>query len=228
MRHFTLDTITPRENQLMDKLTKLFFGSDFYKKTNIEPGVSPQIDRRSGSVSFNLSSTFYTLADDSLKVSIRKEANRLVDQMNAAFSLDGVSVALSTGRYKNVTFTLNNYHEPVSKTVPRTFGKGSISHWTVKVVRLAEVLNEFYGLNARFTDFFITFFRNENGKAMKTSASYLINQVGLTERNYGARVMYEASRLLKICEDMTDYEFFEPNAVVIRAKDTLDTFQFNL
>jgi hypothetical protein len=96
------------------------------------------------------------------------------------------------------------------------------------VVRLAEVLNEFYGLNARFTDFFITFFRNENGKAMKTSASYLINQVGLTERNYGARVMHEASRLLKICEDMADYEFFEPNAVVIRAKDTLDTFKFNL
>lgn len=228
MRHFTLDTITPRENQLMDRMTKLFFESDFYKKTNIEPDVSPQIDRRSGSVSFNLSKTFYTLADNSLKVSIRKEANRLVDQMNAAFSLDGVSVALSTGRYMNVTFTLNNYHEPVSKTVPRTFGKGSLSHWTVKVVRLAEVLNEFYGLNARFTDFFITFFSNENGKTMKTSASYFINQIGLTERNYGARVMNEASRLLKNCEDMTDYEFFEPNAAVIKAKDTKDIYQFNL
>lgn len=227
MTRFNLDTITSHEDTLIDTMKTMVATSKFYKEHS-QKDSTIKVDRRAGSVEFHIADTSFTKADNTLKVVARKQADELLDTMNKVFSEEKTSVNIWYDRYNSVKYKFTTYHTAVKQTVPDSFGKGGLGSWTAKVVRLAEVLNEFYHLNTCEFPFFVHFFKIENGVAEKTAYSILIHKVDTTNQNYGAAVFAEASRLLRACEDTKEYEHFEPNFVNIRCEDTQDIYQFNL
>jgi len=225
MARFNIDTITSHEDTLIDKMKNLVDSSKFYKEHQNSATV---VDRRAGSVTFHIADTSFTKSDDKLKVVAKKQADELLDTMNKVFAKENTSVEISYDRYNNVTYKFTAYHKAVKQTVPASFGKCGLGSWTGKVVRLAEVLNEFYHLNTREFPFFAHFFKIENGVSEKAAYPIQIRKVDTTDHNYGAVVFAEASRLLRACEDAKEYEYFEPNFVNILCEDTKDIYQFNL
>ena len=177
---------------------------------------------------FHIADTSFTKSDEKLKVVAKKQADELLDAMNKVFAEENTSVEISYDRYNNVKYKFTAYHNAVKQTVPASFGKGGLGSWTGKVVRLAEVLNEFYHMNTCEFPFFVQFFKIVNGVAEKAAYLIQIRKVDTTHQNYGAAVFAEASRLLRACEDAKEYEYFEPNFVNILCEDTKDIYQFNL
>ena len=227
MAKFNIDTITSHEDTLIDTMKIMVSQSKFYKEHQ-QKDTTIKVDRRSGSVSFHIADTSFTKVDDKLKVVAKKQANELLDTMNKVFAKENTSVEISYDRYNNVKYKFTDYHKAVKQTVPASFGKGGLGSWTGKVVRLAEVLNEFYHLNTCEFPFFVHFFKIENGVAEKAAYPLQIRKVSTTDYNYGAVVFAEASRLLRACEDAKEYEYFDPNFVNILCEDTKDIYQFNL
>lgn len=227
MAKFNIDTITSREDTLIDTMKIMVSTSKFYKEHQ-QKNSNIYVDRRAGSVSFHIADTSFTKVDDKLKVVAKKQADELLDAMNKVFAEEKTSVEISYDRYNNVTYKFTTYHNAVKQTVPASFGKGGLGSWAAKVVRLAEVLNEFYHLNTCEFPFFVHFFKIENGVAEKAAYPIQIRKVATTDYNYGAVVFAEASRLLRACEDAKEYEYFEPNFVNILCEDTKDIYQFNL
>lgn len=227
MTRFNLDTITSHEDTLIDTMKIMVSTSKFYKEHS-QKDSTIKVDRRAGSVEFRIADTSFTKADDTLKVVARKQANELLAAMDKVFAEEKTSVAISYDRYNNVKYKFTTYHTAVKQTVPSSFGKGGLGSWTAKVVRLAEVINEFYHLNTCEFPFFVNFFKIENGVAEKAAYPLQIHKIDTTHSNYGAAVFAEASRLLRACEDAKEYEYFEPNFVNILCEDTKDIYQFNI
>ena len=227
MARFNIDTITSHEDTLIDTMKIMVSQSKFYKEHQ-QKDSTIKVDRRAGSVSFHIADTSFTKVDDKLKVVAKKQANELLDTMNKVFAKENTSVEISYDRYNNVKYKFTAYHKAVKQTIPTSFGKGGLGSWTGKVVRLAEVLNEFYHLNTCEFPFFVHFFKIENGVAEKAAYPLQIHKVDTTYQNYGATVFAEAARLLRACEDAKEYEYFEPNFVNILCEDTKDIYQFNL
>lgn len=227
MARFNIETITSHEDTLIDTMKIMVSTSKFYKEHS-QKDSTIKVDRRAGSVEFHLADTSFTKVDDKLKVVAKKQADELLDAMNKVFAEEKTSVTLSYDRYNNVKYKFTAYHKAVKQTVPASFGKGGLGSWTGKVVRLAEVLNEFYHMNTCEFPFFVHFFKIENGVAEKAAYPLQIHKVDTTYQNYGAVVFAEASRLLRACEDAKEYEYFEPNFVNILCEDTKDIYQFNL
>lgn len=227
MTRFNIDTITSHEDTLIDTMKTMVATSKFYKEHS-QKDATIKVDRRAGSVEFHIADTSFTKVDGKLKVVAKKQANELLDTMNKVFSEEKTSVALSYDRYNNAKYKFTAYHKAVKQTVPASFGKGGLGSWTGKVVRLAEVINEFYHMNTCEFPFFVQFFKIVNGVAEKAAYLIQIRKVDTTHPNYGAAVFAEASRLLLACEDAKDYEYFEPNFVNILCEDTKDIYQFNL
>ena len=190
MAKFNIDTITSHEDTLIDTMKIMVSQSKFYKEHQ-QKDTTIKVDRRSGSVSFHIADTSFTKVDDKLKVVAKKQANELLDTMNKVFAKENTSVEISYDRYNNVKYKFTAYHKAVKQTVPASFGKGGLGSWTGKVVRLAEVLNEFYHLSTCEFPFFVHFFKIENGVAEKAAYPLQIRKVSTTDYNYGAVVFGE-------------------------------------
>lgn len=228
MARFNIETITSHEDTLIDTMKIMVSQSKFYKEHS-QKDSTIRVDRRAGSVEFHIADTSFTKVDDKLKVVAKKQADELLAAMNKVFAEEKTSVTLSYDRYNNAKYKFTTYHKAVKQTVPASFGKGGLGSWTGKVVRLAEVLNEFYHMNTCEFPFFVHFFKIENGVAEKAAYPLQIHKVDTTyQQNYGATVFAEASRLLRACEDAKEYGYFEPNFVNILCEDTKDIYQFNL
>lgn len=211
MARFNIETITSHEDTLIDTMKIMVSTSKFYKEHS-QKDSTIKVDRRAGSVEFHIADTSFTKVDDKLKAVAKKQANELLAAMNKVFAEEKTSVTLSYDRYNNAKYKFTTYHKAVKQTVPASFGKGGLGSWTGKVVRLAEVLNEFYHMNTCEFPFFVHFFKIENGVAEKAAYPLQIHKVDTTyQQNYGATVLAEASRLLRACEDAKEYEYFEPD-----------------
>jgi hypothetical protein len=230
MKGFTLDTVTVREEKLIGKLEGLFLGSKFYDENRwIYDGTGPRVDRRRGEICMHLDrDRCYTATGVQLRVRVSRQIDRLVAELNDAFADDGVGVVYSVDRYHNLSIRLTRYHTAVRKTIPSRFGKGGLGDWTRKVTRLAEIIDMFYHMETRVDPFSVKFMLKTSGKVLKETYPLRINIINLTSRNYGAQVCQEASRLLKICDDISDYDAFEPNCGRIVAEDTRDEYDFEL